>query len=153
MPQAIQPAAFFYCSRRLDGMQVPVVLKVEDGVFKLFQLALFAHDENIDVFRIGVLGHDFAVVQLAQCDSRLGHRGSPGSGKVFASSTLGKNHNDPPRLPQDAFGWLHTTPKAPFRLLSIAMRMVIRSVASFSKVFHKTSSFRSSVLSLANFSG
>lgn len=108
-------------------MQVPVVLEVGDGVFGLFQ--------------------------LAKCDSRLGHRGFPGSGKVFASSTLAKNHDDPPRSPQDTFGWLHTTPKAPFRLLSVAMRMVIRSVASLSKVFHKTSLFRSSVLSLANFSG
>ena len=67
----MRPAAFFYYCNRLNGMQVPVVLEVGDGVFELLQLALFTGHENIDVFRIDVLGHDFAVVQLAQCITQV----------------------------------------------------------------------------------
>ena len=56
---------------RLHGMQVPVVFEVGDGVFKLFQLALFTGHKNIDVFWIDVFGHDLAIVQLTQCITQV----------------------------------------------------------------------------------
>src|SRR5690349_21928602 len=49
-----------------NGMQVPVVLKVGDGVLELGQLAFLARHEHVDVHRVDVARHDFAVVQFAQ---------------------------------------------------------------------------------------